>query len=313
MRADVISTKTLLDGARSTASDVLSLFDRGGSTLAGSSQHDLYLSPHFDDVCFSLGGFAARRRQGILLTFFSNSIHVATHTDDTGRAMSNRLAVVSALRREEDLAFARKVGLHQVIAGLDEATFRGRGSWDTEKSADDAVLLNQRVVTAIMTAVQSRPIGPRPWLFCPMGIGGHVDHVTILRIVLKNYDALQTVYRIGFYEDLHYASNWRVRRAGLARFRGLVAGYRPKRSMHLIGDVQHKLALINLYRSQFVQPPASMERFTPRLFFPSPAHEAIWTEEAFFDETDGKRGKHLRARDPTLQIDACGPGETLDF
>jgi len=85
-----------------------------------------------------------------------------------------------------------------------------------------------------------------------MGIGGHVDHVTILRIVMKNYDALQAVYRIGFYEDLHYASNWRARVTGLARFRNLGARLTPKRFMHLIGDAQHKLKLINLYKSQFV-------------------------------------------------------------
>ena len=280
MRFDVIPAQTVLDGARSAASDALSLVDRGKFMFAGISQHDLYLSPHFDDICFSLGGFVARRRQGILLTFFSNSIHVAKHTDDPGRAISNRLPVISALRREEDLAFAQEVGLHQVVAGLDEATFRGRNSWDTERSADDAVLLNHRAMNSIIAAVQSRPINTRPWLYCPMGIGGHIDHVTILRIVMKNYDALQAVYRIGFYEDLHYASNWRARVAGLARFRNLVARLTPKRSMHLIEDTQHKLKLVNLYRSQFTQPPSSIRRFTPKLFFPSPAHEAIWTGEA---------------------------------
>ena len=50
--------------------------------------------------------------------------------------------------------------------------------------------------------------------------------------------------------------------------------------MHLIGDAQHKLKLVNLYRSQFTQPPSSIRRFSPKLFFPSPAHEAIWTGEA---------------------------------
>ena len=205
------TAKTVLDGARSAASDALSLVDRGQSLFARISQHDLYLSPHFDDICFSLGAFVARRRQGILLTFFSNSIHVANHSYDPGRSISTSLAFTSALRRAEDLAFAQEVGLHQVVAGLDEATFRGRGSWDTESSVNDAVLLNDTAMNAIVAAVQSRPISPRPWLYCPMGIGGHVDHATILRIVMNNYDTLQNVYRIGFYEDLHYASNWRAR------------------------------------------------------------------------------------------------------
>jgi hypothetical protein len=275
MRVDVTLPKTLtiLDSVRLAANDAQSLLHWGQSALAVTSQHDLYLSPHFDDICFSLGAFASRRRQGILLTFFSNSIHVAKHTDNPGRAIGNRLAVVSTLRRDEDLAFAQKVGLHQVVAGLDEATFRGRGSWDTEKSADDAVLLNHSVMNAIAAAVQSRPIRPRPWLYCPMGIGGHVDHLSILRIIIENYHVLQAAFRIAFYEDLHYASNWRARVIGLARFHNLVAPLTPRRFMHLVGDAQHKLKLINLYRTQFAHLPTSIRRFTPQLFLPSPADE----------------------------------------
>ncbi|PWT84835.1 MAG: hypothetical protein C5B58_04070 [Acidobacteria bacterium] len=287
MRVDVTPPQnlTFLDSARIAANDALSLFHGVQSAIAAISQHDLYLSPHFDDVCFSLGAFASRRRQGILLTFFSNSTHVAKAADDPGGAIGNRVAVISALRREEDLAFAQEVGLHQVVASLDEASFRGTASWDTEKSRDAALLLNGRVMNAIAAAIQSRPLRPRPWLYCPMGIGGHVDHLTILRIVIKNYQVLQSAYRIAFYEDLHYASNWRARVTGLTRFRNLVAPLSPRRSMHLIGDTQQKLKLINLYQTQFAQLSTSISQFTPQLFFPSPAHEAIWTEDVLFDET----------------------------
>jgi hypothetical protein len=68
MRVDVTLPKTLtiLDSVRLAANDAQSLLHWGQSALAVTSQHDLYLSPHFDDICFSLGAFASRRRQGNL-------------------------------------------------------------------------------------------------------------------------------------------------------------------------------------------------------------------------------------------------------
>jgi hypothetical protein len=197
--------------------------------------------------------------------------------DCRGVATGDRLTAVSALRREEDLAFAKRVGLHQIVAGLDDAPARGRKPLDPEKSLDDSILLNAKVIDAIIAARQEGPVSLRPWLYCPMGIGGHVDHLAVLRIVTKNYDALRRAYRIAFYEDLPYAADWQVRVIGLSRFRKLIAPLVLKRTMRLIGDARYKLDLVNLYGSQFVQPHTSVKRFTPALHFSAPAHEGIWT------------------------------------
>lgn len=179
-----------------------------------ASSADLYLAPHFDDICFSLGAYVRRRRRGILLTLFSISRYVA-RPDELQIKASERTAAISALRLAEDLAFARQVGLRQLTAGLDEAPVRGREPFDTDKAAADAILLDRQVIDAIFAAAPERAAGPRPWLYCPMGIGGHVDHVAVLTIVLKHYEALRASYRIAFYEDLHYASAWTLRVAGL--------------------------------------------------------------------------------------------------
>ena len=42
----------------------------------GASPLDLYLSPHCDDICFSLGAMAHRRRAGTLLTILPISGYV---------------------------------------------------------------------------------------------------------------------------------------------------------------------------------------------------------------------------------------------
>ena len=241
-----------------------------------ASSADLYLAPHFDDICFSLGAYVRRRRRGILLTLFSTSRYVA-RPDELQIKASERTAAISALRLAEDLAFARQVGLRQLTAGLDEAPVRGREPFDTDKAAADAILLDTKVIDAIFAAAPERAAGPRPWLYCPMGIGGHVDHVAVLTIVLKHYEALRASYRIAFYEDLHYASAWTLRVAGLRRFLVLAAPLKPRRSRHAIGAPHDKLALASLYPSQFVEPPLSIAPFTPAQFFQASAHEATWT------------------------------------
>ena len=43
---------------------------------AGASPMDLYLSPHCDDICFSLGALAHRRQAGTLLTILPISGYV---------------------------------------------------------------------------------------------------------------------------------------------------------------------------------------------------------------------------------------------
>jgi hypothetical protein len=244
--------------------------------LDENSQYDLYLSPHFDDICFSLGAYVSRKQRGIVLTIFSNSQHVANPVYKRV-AVGDCKTAISDLRRAEDLTFVQEVGMRQLVAGLDEAPIRGRDPFDLDRSAEDAVLLDQKVMNAIAAAGRERPTGIRPRLYCPMGIGTHIDHLTILRIVKRNVEVLLAAYRIAYYEDLHYASDWQRRVAGLARFRSIITPFRPQRSVHPISDTRRKLKLVGLYESQFAKPPTSIGPFTPAQYFPSLPHEAIWT------------------------------------
>ncbi|MGT2467341.1 hypothetical protein ACVOMV_24280 [Mesorhizobium atlanticum] len=123
----------------------------------------------------------------------------------------DRIAAISNLRQREDLAFTEQTGLRLCFGGLDEAPLRGHAPFDTAKVEDDARQLDEAVVAAIFAAAMERPTDRRPWLFCPMAIGGHIDHMVILKIVLRHYNALRARWRIAFYEDLHYASVRRMR------------------------------------------------------------------------------------------------------
>lgn len=267
-----------LYGLNLAAQDFASRRRPSPAGLAEASAHDLYLAPHCDDICFSLGAFALRRRKGVLLTLFSKSGYVARPRTVAAHG-DERIAAISNLRQREDFAFASQVGLRLCFGGLDEAPLRGHALFDTAKAEDDARRLDGAVVAAIFAAATEWPKDRQPWLFCPMAIGGHIDHMVVLKIVLRHYDALRARWRIAFYEDLHYASAWWVRAAGLARFEQLAARLKARRSIWPIGAAADKLALAALYPSQFVELPASIKSFTPAQRIPAPAHEALWSAE----------------------------------
>ncbi len=239
------------------------------------SMNDVYLSPHFDDIAFSLGVFAQARRAGRLLNVFTRSGYVAA-PDLRGAST----AEVSAMRREEDRRFAEACGLVATNLDLDEAPLRGHGAMDTAKATFELPELGAPVIQALSGMAQPAPLDARPWLFCPMAIGGHVDHTAILYILAENRKDLETRYRLGFYEDLPYAAYYPDRVEGLNRFRRLFGarGWR-RRVLPLAGAESAKLALIRLYPSQHAMPVASLQDFTPRLRYGSAAHEALWTCE----------------------------------
>lgn len=269
---------TALRNLNLTSRDFASRLRPAPRGLAEASRHDVYLSPHCDDICFSLGAFTRRRQQGVLLTLFSRSGYVARPGTVAARG-DERIAMISTVRQDEEQAFSRRAGLRLCLGGLDEAPLRGHDPFDSAAADEDARRLDAVIIEAIFASTQEQAETPRPWLFCPAGIGGHIDHLVVLKIVLRHYEALRERWRIAFYEDLHYAAVWRTRVAGLARLQALAAPVRLRRWSLPIGSAAEKLALAALYPSQFAQLPASIAALTPALQIPASAHEALWSAE----------------------------------
>ncbi len=239
------------------------------------SMKDVYLSPHFDDVAFSLGVFAQARRAGRLLNVFTRSGYVAA----PGLCGAS-IVEISAMRREEDRRFAEVCGLIATNLDLDEAPLRGHDAMETAKATCELPELGARVIEALRAMAQPAAPDERPWLFCPMAIGGHVDHTAILYILAENRKDLETRYRLGFYEDLPYAAYYPDRVEGLNRFRRLFGARDWRRRVLPLAQAESaKLALIRLYPSQHAMPAASLRDFTPRLRYACAAHEALWTRE----------------------------------
>lgn len=236
---------------------------------------DVYLQPHSDDICFSLGAFAYRRHCGILLTVLSISTH-ALRRD----AMPPSPELVAKTRIAEDRAFAEASGLTTRFLELQDALLLSHKVFNIGWVNHNLQRIKSPLLDALLGASADKPSRVRSWLFCPSGIGGHVDHVAIRMLVSQNYDQLSMRYRIGFYEDLPYASSVAERSVGINNLLRETQGRQLRRHVFPLGEyTSKKLALIQGYSSQFLAMPHSIDEYTPATESPNTPHEAIWSDE----------------------------------
>ncbi len=231
---------------------------------------DLYLAPHSDDVCFSLGDLARRRRAGTVLTIFSASRYASGPAGRLGTA-----AEITRIRLAEDAAFAAACGVAAVSLGLEDAPLRGRHPFRLDSVGERAREIETPLLTAIEAQRRRHPDEERPWLFSPAGIGGHVDHVAVMAVVAHHLELLLPYYRVGFYEDLFYAADAVSRSGGLTHLADRTKPHALVRRQWPI-DVAQKLRLLHLYPSQFDTLPTAIGDFSPPASLGPGAHEAVW-------------------------------------
>ncbi len=146
----------------------------------------LAISPHLDDAAFSAGGtlarLAARGWQVVMATVFTASV-----ADPRGFALACQLDKglapeidYMALRRDEDRAAARALGIEEPVhLPFREAPHRGYGS-APELFAD--LRADDRIGANLADAIERLVADTDPSLIlAPQAVGGHVDHVQVVR------------------------------------------------------------------------------------------------------------------------------------
>ena len=160
----------------------------------------LLLSPHADDVAYSIGGIVANlslRADILLVRIFGRS----------GWALASNLReasvdVISAVREQEDRAYCERRRIDysilycpdSFVMGYDEATELSVVPDDDPRTADVVTLIGDTVARLVPDVVVA-----------PCGLGGHVDH----RIVRTAADALHQA-DIFYYEDIPYSASLRL-------------------------------------------------------------------------------------------------------
>jgi LmbE family N-acetylglucosaminyl deacetylase len=254
--------------------------------LGMPSRHDVYLQPHSDDVCFSIGHLARTRGAGTLVTVFP----VSSYRADQPAREASRTASTTLARLAEDRRFADACGMGCELLDHDDAVVRGHRPFD----AGPAEAVSRAIEDALMRVLAGPTVGrmaePRPWLFCPAGIGGHVDHLAVLFAVARHRATLAAYYRVAFYEDLHYASDGAKRERGIEGLKQVAQAAPLERfAWELPGPAAQsdKMALVRLYASQLTPRLQSIAAFTPAVPGGAPAHEALWLRQGDLHQLPG--------------------------
>lgn len=233
---------------------------------------NIVLSPHYDDAAFSLGATLAAAGGGTLVNLFTRSAHRALAPAPM-LPPPELVEEVSAERGAEDAVFAARLGLRRIELGFGEPALSGLRIRDERGLAPSVAVLREPLAEVLRDMLGQ---GMPAVLYCPAGIGGHVNHLATREVVIAMLAGFGAAVRVLFYEDLPYASRWRVRREGIAALRAALPGRRLVRRTMRVADRQAKLALVNLYASQHVTPPTALKRFSPAALWPIGPHEAAW-------------------------------------
>ncbi len=150
--------------------------------------HAVALSPHLDDAIFSCGGTLARLVAAgwevTVCTAFTLSV-----ANPKGFALACQLdkglppqADYMELRRGEDAAACRRLRAHPVWLPFAEAPHRGYADagalFGPTHDADD-------VVAPLTEAVQRLLLCRPDLVLAPQAVGGHVDHVQVVRALRR--------------------------------------------------------------------------------------------------------------------------------
>lgn len=177
----------------------------------------LYLSPHRDDIAYSLAGrllcAAASRSAGVAVTVFTRSNFAPYARPGLG------IAAITRLRGAEDAEAYRALRLRSLSLPFAEAPLRGYRTVDA-LFVDDAVAMRDPAVGALVRHLTTLNAMLRPRaVYAPLGIGGHVDHL-VTRVAAQA--AFASRCEVWLYEDLPYAGELDARAYGteLARRTG---------------------------------------------------------------------------------------------
>lgn len=158
----------------------------------------LLLSPHADDVAYSIGGLVALSGPGAamtMLTVFGRSAWALSR-----ELRAEGVEAIARARAAEDGAYCAVHGISYVALDFDDSSERGYDEAGELAAAPADDPQTGAVRDALLEQV--RTLSP-DLILAPASIGGHIDH----RIVTQAVRSLGRD-RVAFYEDVPYAA-WR--------------------------------------------------------------------------------------------------------
>jgi LmbE family N-acetylglucosaminyl deacetylase len=221
----------------------------------------LFISPHFDDACFSAGGLLSKMtsKKVVILTVFSRSSHAPqrfwikpfSHASSVLNIDSFRQRVinyVSKERQKEDLQFCNRLNAVQNVLPFKDSEVRGyKDSFLTDRIVD-----KDPVYDAVCQTIEKSVFsGAYDSILCPLAVGNHIDHLIVLEAFLQIVKGHRSNLSIFFYEDLPYASEYDI------DFIDSLVQKRIGDSAPLFVDITNEMALkqelVGIYKSQCIE------------------------------------------------------------
>lgn len=220
----------------------------------------IFISPHLDDIALSCGGYAGRLAgQGCDVIWAA----LCTADAPAGQPLSPAARHEHwqwqlgprpyEHRRLEDAAASARLGGRSVHLGLLDAVYRhddvgaplyeGKQFMSGQVHPHDWTHLYPRVAEALGGLL--RPLS-RARIFCPLTLGGHVDHVIARRAV----EQLCAPGQIAYYEDYPYADKDRQALAPYLSQAGEGGAWRPAVVELTPQEIEARVEAIACYRSQ---------------------------------------------------------------
>lgn len=159
----------------------------------------LYLSPHRDDIAYSLAGRILAgtdpAESGIAMTVFTKSTFAPYAEPGLG------MDEITALRRMEEERFCRALNLECAGLSFAEAPLRGYKTVD-DLFVSHSQAWNDPIIPSLLSEFRALVGRIRPErVYAPLGIAGHVDHLAT-RFAAQM--AFEDACPLLFYEDLPY-------------------------------------------------------------------------------------------------------------
>lgn len=217
----------------------------------------LFLSPHLDDIALSCAGHVVQ------LTRAGERVRIAAVcTGDTpkGVTLSEAARHVHwewqlgednpyAARRDEDIAACASIGAEPLHLGFPDAVYRhdrlGEPLYTRNFIGGAVHELDWRTTYYALTA-RFRAIGAGATrIYCPLAIGGHVDHVLVRSAAEAAFPGGLT-----YYEDYPYAQKIATGVMPPQDLDALTRGLKPTLVTLTEADIAARIAVIAAYRSQ---------------------------------------------------------------
>jgi LmbE family N-acetylglucosaminyl deacetylase len=240
----------------------------------------IFVSPHFDDICFSLAHTLPRMRLG-----HKTLINIFTRSDDVsnrdalkrleGLKGKERIDTISRLRNEEDDAFAGKLGFEKINLDFEDADVVAGTEREPGKHYGGIELEIQLVIERLAPLLRELAERERdPVILAPLAVGKHRNHLGTFEAVVAIGKTLPP-HALVFYEELPYAAAPAARDERLTELRPFLKRHRYERHPVPLDwdDLDRKCAEALKYQSQM---DPSNEHFVIRTAGCREMHEALW-------------------------------------